>query len=673
MMTISIKTILEQLNTTGSSVTELLQLYQSEAYAGLWTGDVRLYQAFGRKLIQAGHPARAYELVRAGLLLSPNDLELQYWRALALARGGNLSKASMGVQELLGQIVQSRDTALSDGPERLKHLEHLEVEALSLAGRIEKDAYARSDNPVLQQRFGSRSADAYERAYRISGDPFPGVNAATMSLLMGRHEQARALARETITRVRSTLDSTPTGVGYWSFATLGEAHLVLGDLPEATRWYEEAVRQAQGHRGDIAAMRRNVLLLKDKGAADDTILQIFHLGRVVAFSGHMLDHPDRVAKQGLTPRFPANPELEHDVSIAIQQMIDELDARVGYCSAACGADILFAERMLERHAELHVMLPFDKNDFYRTSVDYGLPEMADWRRRCDAVLERATVVHYATRESYLGDDVLFAFVNTVMFGLAIMRAAELGVTPAALTVLDPASRKLLGGTKQHLDEWTERGNETYMIDLAALRTRHGGGAAPVPHQIIAAEEHATPQNARREIKVMIFADVQNFSKLSEAQTPTFFLLFLAEVAALVDASTTKPVFCNTWGDGLFLVFDHVIDGADFAMRLLDRIESIDWSSVGLPSDITVRLGIHAGPVFPTQHPILRRGDFFGSHVNRAARIEPVTTPGCAYASEQFAAALSVVYPHAFVCEYVGIEQLAKEYDRIPLYRLGGRR
>jgi class 3 adenylate cyclase len=329
--------------------------------------------------------------------------------------------------------------------------------------------------------------------------------------------------------------------------------------------------------------------------------------------------------------------------------------------------------MLERGAELHVMLPFERNDFYLTSVDFGLPEMADWRRRCDAVLERATVIHYATRESYLGDDVLFAFANTVMFGLAIMRAAELGVTPAALTVLDPASQMLVGGTKHHLDEWTERGNETYTIDLAALRTRREDDTAAAPQQVKTAEQHAAHQNARREIKVMIFADVQNFSKLSEAQTPAFFLLFLAEVAALVDASPTKPVFCNTWGDGLFLVFDHVVDGADFAMRLLDRIESIDWTGVGLPGDISVRLGMHAGPVYPTQHPILRRGDFFGSHVNRAARIEPVTTPGCAYTSEQFAAALSVEHPHGFVCEYVGIEQLAKEYDRIPLYRLSGRR
>jgi class 3 adenylate cyclase len=67
--------------------------------------------------------------------------------------------------------------------------------------------------------------------------------------------------------------------------------------------------------------------------------------------------------------------------------------------------------------------------------------------------------------------------------------------------------------------------------------------------------------------------------------------------------------------------------------------------------------------------IISRQNFFGSHVNRAARIEPVTTPGCAYASEQFAALVAVECGDNFVCDYVGVEDLAKDYDRCPLYRL----
>ena len=56
-------------------------------------------------------------------------------------------------------------------------------------------------------------------------------------------------------------------------------------------------------------------------------------------------------------------------------------------------------------------------------------------------------------------------------------------------------------------------------------------------------------------------------------------------------------------------------------------------------------------------------------IGRAARIEPVTVPGCAFTSEQFAACLTVEAPNEFVCEYLGDHDLAKDYDRCPLYRL----
>jgi class 3 adenylate cyclase len=71
-------------------------------------------------------------------------------------------------------------------------------------------------------------------------------------------------------------------------------------------------------------------------------------------------------------------------------------------------------------------------------------------------------------------------------------------------------------------------------------------------------------------------------------------------------------------------------------------------------------------------PIIGRENVFGSQVNRAARIEPVTTPGCAFASEQFSAMLAAEDGHIFTTEYVGIEELAKGYDRCPLYLLGRR-
>jgi class 3 adenylate cyclase len=167
--------------------------------------------------------------------------------------------------------------------------------------------------------------------------------------------------------------------------------------------------------------------------------------------------------------------------------------------------------------------------------------------------------------------------------------------------------------------------------------------------------------------VMLFADVKNFSKLDDGSYPDFFSTFLHEVKLVIESTEPRPVFVNTWGDGLYVVFDRIVDGAEFALKLVSRVERVDWAALGMPADITVRIGVHAGPVYQMMDPIIGRENVFGSHVNRAARIEPVTTPGCVYASEQFAAALAVEANHPFRCEYVGIEELAKGYDRCGLY------
>jgi class 3 adenylate cyclase len=206
----------------------------------------------------------------------------------------------------------------------------------------------------------------------------------------------------------------------------------------------------------------------------------------------------------------------------------------------------------------------------------------------------------------------------------------------------------------------------------------------------------------RQIKAMLFADVKGFSKLPEDSLRPFFDRFTKMVRLVIDSSggatAVSPVstrernrsrvpsrtggtlagldFLNTWGDGLFMVFENVVSAADFALRLLAQIKAEKWdlpaagaAVAAEPLGLGLRVALHTGPVYEYQSPILDRKDYFGTHVNRTARIEPVTMPGCAYTSEQFAAALAVRSDHDFACEFVGNEELAKEYDRCPLYRL----
>jgi len=64
-----------------------------------------------------------------------------------------------------------------------------------------------------------------------------------------------------------------------------------------------------------------------------------------------------------------------------------------------------------------------------------------------------------------------------------------------------------------------------------------------------------------------------------------------------------------------------------------------------------------------------REDYLGTHVSRAARIEPITPKGEVYASEVFAAIAFAERVDAFACDYVGQIGLAKEYGTYPTYHV----
>ena len=64
-----------------------------------------------------------------------------------------------------------------------------------------------------------------------------------------------------------------------------------------------------------------------------------------------------------------------------------------------------------------------------------------------------------------------------------------------------------------------------------------------------------------------------------------------------------------------------------------------------------------------------REDYLGTHVSRAARIEPITPKGQVYASEVFAAIAFAERVGEFTCEYVGQIGLAKEYGTYPTYHV----
>ncbi len=644
MSEIIIDELVEKLIRAGMDFPAVMENYRSSDMPAS-SNSLRLCNVV-RKLITKGNSRIAFELARSETVIqksfkTEDDFELEYLSALALSRGGNIFGAESIVSKLL------LESGLSGA---------IKSDVLSLKARLLKDQ-VRLKSCTRRNALANESATAYEQAYEITpSDLYPAINAATMWKIAGSQEKSRVLAQTVCEQILATnIGKLPDN--YWDVATLGESLLLLGKIEDASQVYQHAVKLAGTRYGDIASMASQLRLLENDIPEVTSILTAFDVGRVVVFSGSMMRTS---IKESLLISSQSACQLPADNTIRkhIRSKLSELKCRIAYSSVACGCDIIFCEVALELGIELRIVLPFHLDDFYRTSVDFGLPEYACWKTRCDVIINSDVHVYYSTRDPFLNDNLLFEFANDVMQGLAITEAAEFGSNAISLIITDRSLIGRRGGANQFLEKWTAQGREAVVVDLAEIC-------------LIQTEASVVTESVSgvREIKSMLFADVKGFSRLQEEQNLTFFLHFLKEVAEILKQAKVPPIFKNTWGDGLFLVFENASDCADLALQLCERISNLDFKSLGLPGDLMVRVGIHAGPVFRWADPIMQKESFFGSHVNRAARIEPVTMPGCVYASEQMAALLAITENSPFRCEYVGKMDLAKGFDTCSLFHV----
>lgn len=164
---------------------------------------------------------------------------------------------------------------------------------------------------------------------------------------------------------------------------------------------------------------------------------------------------------------------------------------------------------------------------------------------------------------------------------------------------------------------------------------------------------------QRELKAMLFGDVRGFSKLIELKIPAFVKHILDALGKVLARYGNRVLYRNTWGDGFFVVLSDAPVAAQYALQLQAAMAKLDLEAFGLPETLAPRLGGHFGPVFETTDPVLHLTNYFGAHVSRTARIEPVTPPGEVYVSEQFAARLALE-PNAYACDYVGQIPAAKK-------------
>ncbi len=194
--------------------------------------------------------------------------------------------------------------------------------------------------------------------------------------------------------------------------------------------------------------------------------------RVLLFSGHMVDRPDRKL-----PRFPASRVAA--AGRAIEAELDRLGVRAGdraVTSGASGGDLLFGSACLARGAAVEVYLPYARDRFVQSSV---LPGGTHWLAKLDDVLAHplTTLCVMPPADDDAEDGNAFARCNLAM----LQRALDLARGPIDLICLwDGSVGDGPGGTEHMVSAVRAQRGHVHWIDV---RTLPDSGEVRLPGEV----------------------------------------------------------------------------------------------------------------------------------------------------------------------------------------------
>lgn len=568
-----------------------------------------------RQALERGDLFAAYSTIREAYQAGLERPDVHYFEVLVLSRMGDTEEARRRY-DALG--ISADDS----------------VDALALQARLLKDAAFEAAN---DERAGllKAASEAYSNVFERKGGHFPLINAATLALLAGETELARyraeAVLREKGVRI---------GNGYWSLASKAEAELVLGRHESARKTVAEAIRQedaSPGARSSTVRQFEHLSHLSGHRDEMDAVLALLRPAPVAHFCGHI---------------FKPEPAAERAISSSIDAMLSDRGISIGYGALAAGADILFAERILARDGELHVVLPFEQTDFVTQSV---LSAGSSWEARFHVCLAAAKSVTFASGMEYVGDDQQFIYGARVAMGMARLRADHLRTGALQLAVWDGKEDGSASGTAGNVALWNRIGGETLTITPVAVDRVHCRSTVR--------EDRET-----RSTHAILFCDFAGFSRLSERVLPLFWREIMERSADILDRHGSIVLARNSWGDAIYAILQDTEGAAELALDLQCELKSADMSSLSSAGG-GMRLALHYGPMYKTHDRILDRSNYYGREVSLAARLEPVTPPSSIYVTEPFAAVLATEAPRKYRTDYAGKIQFAKKHGTYPIYRL----
>ncbi len=640
------------------SINEMFKLWKTHD-PSVWSDNPERFLAFGKRSLKLGEPLFAYDIFSKGIecfeqmALSGNldqDQSLIYLgirqqQALSMAQSGALHQARDSLQKLIGQGYDDGETS-------------------GILGRVYKDLYLAEDDPQKQSLHLARCFDIYHDAFQnalkrrqLEDAYYNGINAATISLLMNDVQKSAHIAG-TVKDICIEIHEKETSDSFWLSATLGEAFLLLKDVPQATRWYAAAGEKAQKDYRALSSMRKQIRMINAHQKTAHRIDECLNVPTVVVFTGHMIDSPGRTEK-----RFPC--ELEENVRKQIREQLEKMNAGIGFASAACGSDIIFLEEMIRRGGEINIFLPFEPQMFIKESVDHAT---ADWKQRFENVLKQAVTVqvlgHYNPGVNHFN----YEFTNMCLLGTGRFRAQSLNTDLIGFAVWDPDAKALPGGTTCAVSRFVRQNLAVRIINLPELRGNQDRTVKTAPGDPFPDDTAVKINKATHHLYLpLMFADVRGYSKLSETQLVDFSVSFLKIVSDVINRYGDHIISKRTQGDSLFIVFKNLETAVALAKELNKTVNQTDWATFNLPREMAFRISLDAGPCCSYVESVTNTTEFCGNYVNRAARMEPSTPPGTIYASQTFMALSMANHLTKARFEYAGLIRLPKNHGIIPAY------
>jgi hypothetical protein len=183
--------------------------------------------------------------------------------------------------------------------------------------------------------------------------------------------------------------------------------------------------------------------------------------KIVGFSGHMTDAPDRG-----TPRFPES--RVESVRTRLRAVLERQTQPLhGVSSGARGGDLIFLEELLALGGSATILLPFPAASFKHTSVGRG------WNERFDRVLSAARVevpapLHAALPASSVEQEAAFESCNALIIqSLTELATLAHDARPLFIAVFHDSSAQHTGGTWDALARWRQLGHPVELIDPMA--------------------------------------------------------------------------------------------------------------------------------------------------------------------------------------------------------------